>query len=60
MVREGQCVMCREKLGELGLFRWKRRYGEISLLSALGRHREDGAKFFLEMHCSRDNRHEVG
>lgn len=60
MVREGQYVMYGEKLGELGLFRCKRRYGGILMLSAMGRHGEDGARFFLEMHCSRDNRREVG
>lgn len=59
MVREGQRVTYGEKLGELGLFRCKRRYGEILMLSAMGRHREDGARIFLEMHCSRDNRREV-
>lgn len=47
MVREGQ-----------GLFRCKGRNGEI-LMSAMERHREDGARFFLEMHCSRDNGYDV-
>lgn len=33
MVREGQCVAYRKKLGELDLFRCKRRCGEILMLS---------------------------
>ena len=44
----------RERLRELGLFSLKmRRYGGILLLSAMGRHREDGARLFLEMRCGR-------
>jgi len=54
MVREEQHMTYGERLRELGLFSPQmRRYGEISLLSAVGRHREDGARLFSEMCCSR-------
>lgn len=61
MVGEHQRMTYGERLRELGLFSHKmRRYGEILPLSAVGRHTEDGARLFSEMHCSRrGNRHKV-
>lgn len=62
MVREQQRMTYGERLRELGLFSLKMKsYEEILLLSAMGRHREDGARLFSEMPCSRGrgNRHKV-